>query len=222
MVYALGDRGARLIDERADVEWQRKNQNAGRPFIEHQLEVMDFYVAVQLAARDHPGLSLIHPEELLTEFPNTAQKPSNPFALHAQLSHGGIVCEISVVPDLSFGLRFADGTRRCFLVEVDRGTMPISRSNIRQTSFERKIRAYLAAHAERLHERHFGWKTFRVLAVLNDRERIRSILKVCRTISSPATPGLRLFLFALASELRATDPLAYFWYDGDGRDIRLV
>src|SRR6266436_4989108 len=48
MVYALADRGARLLIERdgidfANVEWTRKNREAGRPFIEHQLEIADLY-----------------------------------------------------------------------------------------------------------------------------------------------------------------------------------
>src|SRR6266852_863450 len=57
MVYALADLGAHLLLQRdrtqlANVEWSRKNCEAGRPFIEHQLEVVDFYVALQLAVRD--------------------------------------------------------------------------------------------------------------------------------------------------------------------------
>ena len=41
-VYALADRGARLLiecngTELANVEWSRRNRLAGRPFIEHQL-----------------------------------------------------------------------------------------------------------------------------------------------------------------------------------------
>src|ERR1700674_838230 len=48
-VYALAAGGARLLIERdgiefANVEWSRKNRLAGRPFIEHQLEIMDIYV----------------------------------------------------------------------------------------------------------------------------------------------------------------------------------
>src|ERR1700676_1460431 len=40
-VYALAAQGARLLRERAgiripNVEWSRKNREAGRPFIEHQ------------------------------------------------------------------------------------------------------------------------------------------------------------------------------------------
>src|SRR5690242_11809844 len=56
MAYALADRGARLLIERdgfefANVEWSRKNREAGRPFIEHQLGIMDFYVALECAVR---------------------------------------------------------------------------------------------------------------------------------------------------------------------------
>src|ERR1700732_4494939 len=56
MVYALANRGARLIidrDERgsANVDWSRKNQRAGRSFIEHQLEIVDFEVGLDRAAR---------------------------------------------------------------------------------------------------------------------------------------------------------------------------
>ena len=47
IAYALADRGARLLTERygvdfANVDWSRKNHEAGRPFIEHQLETIDF------------------------------------------------------------------------------------------------------------------------------------------------------------------------------------
>src|ERR1700694_3548973 len=53
IVYALDDLGARLLTERdgtavANIEWSRKNREAGRPFIEHQLEVVDFQVALEL------------------------------------------------------------------------------------------------------------------------------------------------------------------------------
>jgi hypothetical protein len=33
------------------------------------------------------------------------------------------------------------------MVEIDRGTMPITRTDIAQTSFARKMRVYLTAHA---------------------------------------------------------------------------
>ena len=47
------------------------------------------------------------------------------------------------------------------------------RSDIRQTSFERKMRAYLTAQAAKLHEQQFGWKAFRVLTITTDQLRFR-------------------------------------------------
>src|SRR5262249_39970954 len=152
------DRGARLLIERdgfefANVEWSRKNREAGRPFIEHQIGIMDFYVALERAVRARGDVQLIHPAELVAAFPDQSFSAHNLFAMRVKLSHEGVIQEIGVAPDLAFGLRFADGSRRCFMVEIDRGTMPVARSDIRQTSFERKMRAYLTAHAAKQHEK---------------------------------------------------------------------
>ena len=70
-----------------------------------------------------------------------------------------------MIPDLVFGLQLTTGKRLNFMVEIDRGTMPVSRSDPDRTSFEQKMRVYLAAHAAKQHERQFGWKNFRVLTV---------------------------------------------------------
>src|SRR5262249_30324340 len=63
MVYALADRGRRLLlDSGLDSEnlgISRNNQLAGRPFIEHQLEVVEFSVALELAIRRRREMRLI-------------------------------------------------------------------------------------------------------------------------------------------------------------------
>lgn len=227
IAYALADLGARLLNERDgatfnNVEWSRKNREAGRPYIEHQLEIMDFYVALQCATRHRQDLHLIHPDELIAAFPDQTFITRNPCALRVSLSHQGIRHDVGLVPDLVFGLLFSDGSRRCFMVEIDRGTMPISRSNFLQTSYERKMRAYLAAHAGKLHERHFGWKTFRVLTVTTDEHRARTMKDTARGIHTPHSLGPQLFLFATRDELCANDPLAHVWQDGHGRNVRLI
>jgi hypothetical protein len=226
LVYALADRGARLLIERdgidfANVEWSRKNRLAGRPFIEHQLEIMDFYVGLQCAERAHRDVRLIHPDEMVATFPDQSFSERNPFALRVTLSDHGTMHEVAVVPDLVFGLRLADGSRHCFMVEIDRGTMPVIRSDFRQTSFERKMRAYLTAHAARQHERQFGWKTFRVITITTDDHRARSMTEALRALRIPHSPGAGLLLFATRNELRGNDPLAHAWHDGAGRDIHL-
>lgn len=225
-VYALADRGARLLIERGaglgNLEWSRKNREAGRPFIEHQVEIMDFYVSLQLAAGARSDLRLIHPDEMARNIPDQSFTDRNPFSLSVRLQHHGSVHEIGIVPDLVFGLMFADGSRRCFMVEIDRGTMPVTRSDIRQTSYERKMRSYLTAHAARQHERHFGWKTFRVLTVTTDEARLRSMREALHRLHVPHSPGAPLFFFAARSDLQGADLLKHEWSDGSGRPVRLV
>src|SRR5262249_13671080 len=206
----------------ANVGWGRKNREAGRPFIEHQLEIMDFYVTLQCAAQTQKDVRLIQADEIVASFPGRSLAARDPFALRVKILHQGIIHEIGLVPDLVFGLMFADGSRRCFMVEIDRGTMPIKRSDIRQTSFERKMRAYLTAHAAKQHERHFGWKTFRVLVVANDDQRIQSMHETLGRLHVPISPGPSLFFFATRDELRANDPLAHTWRTGAGREIKLI
>jgi hypothetical protein len=227
MVYALADSGARLLIARdgvefANVEWSRKNRNAGRPFIEHQLEIMDFYVSAVCAARARPGTQLIRPGELVATFPDRRIASRSPFKMRATLSHRGMKYEVGVIPDFAFGLAFQGGARRNFLVEIDRGTMPVKRSDpFRQTSFEEKMRAYLTAYAGRQHEAQFGWKTFRILTVTTDDRRLRSIMDALRALRVPHSPGALLFLCTPREQLRASDPLAIEWRDGNDRATSL-
>ncbi|MBI4275088.1 MAG: replication-relaxation family protein [Rhizobiales bacterium] len=227
IAYALADRGARLLIQRdgvdfANVEWSRKNRQAGRPFIEHQLEIVDFYVALQHAAAVLGDIRLIHPDQMVATFPDQSFSAGNPFALRVKVSHQGTIHEIAVVPDLVFGLILPDGSQRCFMVEIDCGTMPVIRSDISQTSFERKMRAYLTAHAARQHERHFGWKTFRVLTITTDDHRLRSMKETLRELRVAHSPGAPLFYFATRSGLCGSDPLTHTWRDGNDRAVGLI
>jgi hypothetical protein len=227
MVYALANNGARLLAEHDGLslvgsDWSRRNETSGRPFIDHQLEIMDFYVALQIATRGRQDVALIRPDELVVGFPTPLTTPRDPFALRVKLTEGRAVHDIGLVPDLAFGLRFPDGSRRCFLVEIDRGTMPVIRNDIRQTSFARKMRAYHAAHAARLHESHFGWKTFRVLTVTSEPARLQSMTDALRGIAAPPSLGPGLFWFAVRDALKANDPLRHAWRDGGGRSVSLI
>src|SRR5712691_9959387 len=110
LVYALADRGARLLIERyglsfANLEWSRKNREAGRPFIEHQLEIIDFYLGLQCAVTNRPGIRVIHPDEIIAAFPDQTVRARHPFALRAKLSDQGTLHDIAIVPDLVFGLQ---------------------------------------------------------------------------------------------------------------------
>lgn len=222
MVYALADRGARLLHARDEIDlpqidWSRKNQEAGRPFIEHQLEIADFEVATQLSA-ERSGYHYANAEDIVSKLSAAADSDrGNPFAFRVTVSHQGARHEIGLVPDIAFAIEFKKSASRNFVVEIDRGTMPITRADFSQTSIERKLRCYLAAHATRLPERQFGWKAFRVLIVTSDEYRVRSMIDALQSIQPPGAAGSSLFLFASRDELRATDPLTTTWRSADGQ-----
>jgi hypothetical protein len=227
MVYALANRGARLLIERygihfAKVAWRRQNQKAGRPFIEHQLEIVHFQLALDRAICDREDIRLMHADEIIDGMPHRRPARPNPFALSVKLTHKGISREVGVVPDFVFAFKFLEGAKHSFMVEIDRGTMPVVRSDFEQTSFERKMRAYLTAHAAKQHEQRFGWKTFRVLTVTTDEYRMRSMIDALRRLHVAHSPGASLFLFATREQLRGGNPVTQIWQDGNGRDIRLL
>jgi Replication-relaxation len=227
MVYALSDLGAQLLNrydgtESRSSEWTRRNREAGRQFVDHQLQISDFYTSVLRATEARADVELIEPDELVAAFPEHIRNSRHPFSLRATLADRGTQYEIGIIPDFAFGLRFSDGSRRCFLVEIDRGTMPVSRSDLRQTSFKRKMYAYLTAYAAKQHESRFGWKAFGVLTVTTDDQRMRSMREALHQLNASNGSGASLFLFAAREGLKASDPLAYSWHDGNGNTVRLM
>ena len=227
MVYAIANGGARLlkaIDGAASshLDWSRKNKKSGRQFIEHQLEIIDFHVALRQATADRKDVALIDPDEIVAAFPSATRAERNPLKLKVRLSDGGRQRDFGLIPDLVCGLKFPDGSRRCFMVEIDRGTMPITRRDTSETSFELKMRAYLAAHAANQHERSYGWKAFRVLTVTTDERRVQSMMQALRKLPIPRSPGAALFLFATRDQISRATPLKLQWRDGNGRPVSLL
>ena len=128
--------------------------------------------------------------------------------------------ELGVTPDYQFAIQYPDGRFRAFLVECDRGTMPVDRGNLLQTSLKRKILAYAAAKRANLHQRHFGWKAFRVLLITTNRMRADNVLATIR--ANVHEHGRGLFLIADVPTLATTDILSYPWRDAAGQTHALV
>jgi DNA-binding Lrp family transcriptional regulator len=227
MVYALADRGVRLLREYdgvtfTNMEWSRKNREAGRPFIEHQIEIVNFQVALERATRDHQDIRLLRTEEMTAASRRPMRLSRDAFMLHAKFSYRGKRYDTRVVPDLVFGLALADGSRRYFMVEIDRGTMPVRRTDHDRTSFEGKMRTYLAAYVGKQHTRQLGWQSFRVLTVTTDRDREHSMQQALRGMHDRRSPGAALFLFCTFDDLRVGNPLINAWRDGNDHSVRLV
>ncbi len=223
-VYALDNQGSRLLKEcdgldQANVDWARKNRDSTRQFLLHPLTVADFRVAIVAACRDHPGLRLIEPDDLLRSTPEHTQQSPNPWTWRVRVQIKGQTAEIGVIPDYVFALLLPDGRRRPFVVECDRGTMPIERSSIGQTSIIRKLLAYEASRSQVLHTNRFAWTNFRVLISTSNRRRIESISALINR--TPQLASSPLFLFKINIPV-AVDILEHKWLSASGTKHSLL
>jgi hypothetical protein len=225
LVYALGNLGAQLLRSRGgaeslDVDWTQKNRESGREFILHTLATADLSVALAAACRGHSGLELQEADALLQSVPSETRSLPRPWAWRVHLQHDGVSIEIGVIPDLVFALILPDGRRRAFFVEIDRGTMPLERLRLTQTSVLRKLLAYRATHAQQLHTKRFGWKTYRTLLVTAGPARASNMRTL--VLCTDALRSSPLFLFAEHAAVSSDKVLTSIWVDAQGKGHSLI
>jgi hypothetical protein len=203
IAYGLGNKGGSLL-QLNPAAWGEKNRVIGRMYLAHALLVSDVMVSLELACRRH-GIQLLHEDEL--NLPVEA-----PLHWRVKLRDG---TRLGVIPDRVFALEYADqhgSTQRVYyFLEADRGTMPVVREKLAQTSFYRKLLAYEATWANKIHQRHLGIQRFRVLTVTTSAARVTSLLDACSRLQR----GHGLFLFADESVLQR-DLISSVWRCGNG------
>ena len=214
IMYGVGNRGAALLREEpggsaASLRWGEKNRALGRIFLEHALMVSDIMVALELASRRASTIKLLEGDELPRKPDSTGVMPFRwGVSLNANLRLG-------VVPDRVFALDSEEQARErnpsFFFLEADRGTMPVTRKNLNQTSFFRKLLAYEATWLQGIHRSQFGFHRFRVLTVTRSPERVQSLVEACSRLKS----GHGLFLFTdLATFQKHEDSFSLHWQTG--------
>ena len=241
LVYALADKGAQLLmgsTEGTDskrISWAHKNKSAGRPFLQHTLATADFAVALQLSVSARDDVELIDGDELISGFPTKTQARNKPYRLNVPVIYHGGRIDIGVEPDYAFSLsvsfpksghRYSDKNdtqqistearrRAFFLVEIDCGTMPVARRDLRQSSIMRKLHAYQTMWKSKTHNVHFGWRNFRVLFVTTSQERVENM--IAATNAQALTKGSPLFLYSDKHSLyNLDDTLDYKWLGANG------
>jgi hypothetical protein len=199
LVYGLGSRGASLLRREFDIpfdqmDWSGKRGSVGRLFLEHALMISDVMVSAELACRQSDQVTLRWGDDLTPTVPGA-------WRWRVKLARG---LEVGVIPDQVLALQFAPGespeSAQHYFLEADRGTMPVTRHGLHQTSFFRKLLSYEATWSQNLHRSRFGWKRFRVLTVTTSPERVESMLTACRQLSR----GHGLFLFTDLGTFRAS------------------
>ena len=193
IVYGLGNKSASVLKPELGemfrrTPWDEENGSVKRVFLQHALLVSDIMVPIELACRQN-GVRLLTEQDLATA--------NQPFRWNV-ITVGK---KLSGAPDRVFALEFkgADGIlrRSYFFLEADRGTMPVIRKNLSQTSFYRKLVAYEATWTQSLHEKLLGFHRFRVLTVTTSAKRVESLIEACFKLKT----GHGLFLFTDAKLL---------------------
>jgi DNA-binding Lrp family transcriptional regulator len=192
IVYGLGSKGASLLKHEpgANLRYFQaggKNDPPHRFFFEHALLVSDIMVALELACGKVEGIRLLAGDEL--PLPGGVR-----LKLKWKVKLNNRVL-LGIIPDRVFALvsgkESPDINPTFFFLEADRGTMPVVRKNLAQTSFYRKLLAYETTWARGLHRSQFGFHRFRVLTVTTSAARVESLVQACSQLKS----GHGLFLF---------------------------
>src|SRR4029077_11756109 len=219
LVYALGNPGAEVLEtegelRRGGIRWDTKNRNLSRVFLHHTLAVSEVMVAFEVACRSREDVRFISPEEILAVAPVATRRLRLPFRWQVEVRQGGQTYRLGVEPDRVFGLHLEsepDNRRRTFFfLEADRGTMPVVREGLAQTSFLRKLLAYRETWRQGLHTAHLGLPNFRVLTVTTSRERVRHLVEACGSLAG----GSGIFLFMDQESLASGNILEHEWVNG--------
>jgi DNA-binding Lrp family transcriptional regulator len=219
IAYGLGNKGGTCLTNELGITvhhdtWDEKNHVIGRVYLEHALLVADVMVAIELACRKR-GIRLLYENQF------AFQTERQPFQWKVKIQ-GGL--KLGVIPDRVFALEFPDSNGQSqqvfFFLEADRGTMPIVRRNLSQTSFRRKLLAYEATWTQNLHQTRLGIHRFRVLTVTTSAARVKSLVEACSQLKR----GHGLFLFADRTILdKPGDIFAPIWQTGrPGETVSLL
>lgn len=193
IVYGLGNKGAKLLQEKLGIKlphlrWNEKNQDIRKPFLAHALAVTDAMAALELGIRARHDINLTWHDH----FQDRKNKPG-PWKWRVRLN---AKVTLGIVPDRVFSIdvKMPDGrtSRSFFFLEADRGTMPVVRKHLIQTSMHRKFLAYHATWRDEVHKTQFGIDRFRVLIVTTSAARMAKLIDSCQNLPR----GLGLFLFS--------------------------
>jgi hypothetical protein len=211
LVYELDVRGEQVLRDHGllvhDSPLLKKGRMGAYRQFPHQLMICDCLASIELGVRQHPSLRFISWQEILAKTPAQTRALDNPFAIPVTIAHaigsaGTHRAEVKSVPDGLFGLEYVFAGQklyRFFALEADRNTIPIKRSNLRQTSYLRKILAYRQIVAQEIHRTHLALPNLLVLTVTTSEQHMKNIIGLVKEL---ATEGRStLFLFKTMSSL---------------------
>lgn len=197
LVYGVGAEGIKLLEQKyglpkRKLDWSAKNRLVTRLFLQHTLAIADFMVALERSCEQAEVSWQREGSSALASLP--------PVRWSVNLPEGE---SIGVVPDAVFHLTTPAGETIHYCLEVDRGTMPLRRPDLGQTSVQRKLLAYQTTWQQGIWKKELGWNRCRVLFLTATATRAENIRRLTQQLSA----GHGLFLFAHSGLIRPTADL---------------
>lgn len=229
MLYLLTESGANLLAHRRGIRFTPKSDDLKLSQLSHTLDITGFMVAIEAACQRSIALALEPFPDILSRSPAATRVASTPEKWEVNIKHRGTSYTFHLRPDAIFDVCHRKGAekgdpraRKYFFLERDRGTMPIERADLYQTSILRKYLCYAETHRAGIHRDRFGMNNMRVLFVGKSKSRIDAMIRAFHDhMTALASP--RLFLFADEQSLFANGAafFDYRWLDGEGKEHTL-
>lgn len=174
----------------------------GRLFLDHALMVADVVTRLELACRRCGDLRLVLLDGLIPSATASGRRRTWQWSVTVSSK-----ARVGLAPDRVFALKRTDcedaGGSEVYFLEADRGTMPIVRSNSRQSSIAKKFLAYEATWSQRIHFKRHGISRFRTLVVTHSPERAANVLDHVRSLPR----GQGIFLCSHAERLSVAESI---------------
>ena len=158
-------------------------------FLSHALAISTILVTIEIARRRH-GAPLFSEEDILSRKPTETRRR---IQWRVPLTSAGVTERVGVLPDAVFAIE--DQERLFyFVLEADRGTMPLQRKNLRLSSIHRKALAYSQTRKTGILKDQFDIPGFQVVFVTKSKERLERMRETCRDALDGNASSLFLFL----------------------------
>ncbi|MEA2976425.1 MAG: hypothetical protein QOF19_1945 [Alphaproteobacteria bacterium] len=212
VIYELDDKGEQVLHNRGLMQsvsplLKKGRTGAYRQFA-HQLMICDCMASIELGVRQDPNLRFISWQEIIVKLPERTRNLDNPYELLVAISYtfprtgNTYRADIRIVPDGLFGLEYTcngEKTYRFFALEADRATLPVTRSNLDQTSYLRKILGYRQVIAQEIYRSHLGLPNLLVLNLTTNERHMRTIMALVEELAREGKS--KPFLFKTMSSL---------------------
>ena len=186
--------------ESGETDSGKEYKSVSALFLAHSLAISDALICFEADCRLR-GAVFISERDILASHP---ARNASRLARRVTIREGADTESVGVIPDAAFAIEQPDHSSRprrwYFFIEADRGTMPLHRKSLRQSSIHRKVLAYSKTRSSCVLKDKYGIPGFQVIFIARSKERLKHIKEACEAESKGRASSL--FLFATQDELR--------------------